>query len=269
MVDLQPKVKRTDAIQSFDSQQTPIIRLTDSDGFTGTGYTYTIGQGGEAIMSLLKETLAPKLMGADADAIEKVWRDLLFTTHATSVGAITSLSLAAIDTALWDLKCRRAETPLYKMLGGAKDSVPLYTTEGGWLHLSADDLVADALEAKSQGFAGSKVKIGKQHLSEDRVRLAAVREAVGENYEIMVDANQGFSLSEAIRRSKMLEEFNIGWFEEPMPGDDVSAHAQLAKHSHVPIAVGESLYSISQFKDYLQAGAASIVQVDVARVGGM
>ena len=269
MVDLQPKVKRTDAIQSFDSQQTPIVRLTDNDGFSGIGYTYTIGQGGGAIMSLLEETFVPNLMGTDPEAIEKIWSDLLFATHATSVGAITSLSLAAIDTALWDLKCRRAELPLYKMLGGAKDSVPLYTTEGGWLHLSVDDLVADAVQAKSQGFAGSKIKIGKKHLSEDRARLAAVREAVGENYEIMVDANQGFSLSEAIRRSKMLEALNIGWFEEPMPADDIAAHTQLAKHSHVPIAVGESLYSISQFKDYLQAGAASIVQADVARIGGI
>ena len=269
MVDLKPKVRRTDAIQSFDSQQTPIVRLTDSDGFTGIGYSYTIGQGGQAIMSLLRETLVPNLIGADANTIEKLWRDLLFSTHATSVGAITSLSLAAIDTALWDLKCRRAQLPLYKMLGGAKDSVPLYTTEGGWLHLSVDDLVTDAVHAKSQGFAGSKVKIGKRHLSEDKARLMAVREAVGDNYEIMVDANQGFSLSEAIRRAKMLEEFNIGWFEEPMPADDVAAHAQLAAHSHVPIAVGESLYSISQFKDYLQSCAASIVQVDVARIGGI
>ncbi len=269
MVDLQPRVKRTDAIQSFDSQQTPIIRLADSEGFSGIGYSYTIGQGGEAIVSLLNETLLPNLMGADADSIERIWRDLLFTTHATSVGAITSLSLAVIDTALWDLKCRRAQLPLYRQLGGAKDNVRLYTTEGGWLHLSVDELVTDAVQAKSEGFAGSKIKIGKKHLSEDRERLNAVREAVGDNYEIMVDANQGFSLSEAIRRSKMLEEFNVGWFEEPLPADDVAAHAQLALHSHVPIAVGESLYSISQFKDYLQAGAASIVQVDVARIGGI
>ncbi len=269
IVDLKPKVKRTDAIQSFDSQQTPMVLITDADGFTGTGYSYTIGQGGEAIMSLLKETLVPRLIGADADSIEKIWRDLLFSTHATSVGAITSLALAAIDTALWDLKARRANLPLYKLAGGAKDSVPLYTTEGGWLHIPVEDLVADAVNAKAAGFSGSKIKIGKRHLAEDRERLKAVREAVGDDYDIMVDANQGFSLSESIRRAAMLEQFDIGWFEEPMPADDVAAHAHLAKHTSVPVAVGESLYSISQFKDYLHAGAASIVQVDVARIGGI
>ena len=96
-----------------------------------------------------------------------------------------------------------------------------------------------------------------------------MRDAVGPAYEIMVDANQGFTLSEAIRRAPMLERHGIGWFEEPLPADDVSGHVELSRRTSVPIAVGESLYSLSQFKDYLQAGAASIVQVDVARIGGI
>jgi len=269
MVDLKPKVRRTDAIQSFDSQETPIVRITDVDGVTGTGYTYTIGQGGPAIMSLLKETLVPRLIGQDAENIEAIWRDLLFSTHATAVGAITSLALAAVDTALWDLRCRRAGLPLFRMLGGAKDNVPVYTTEGGWLHIEADALVADALEAQAKGFLGSKVKIGRPHLSEDRERLRAVRDAVGPRYEIMVDANQSFTRAEATRRARMLEELEIAWFEEPMPADDVLEHARLAASTSVPIAVGESMYSISQFKDYLVSGGASIVQVDVARIGGI
>lgn len=269
MVDLKPKVTRTDAIQSFVSQETPFVRITDTDGATGLGYTYTIGQGGPAIMSLLKETLVPQLIGQEAEDIGRLWRDLLFSTHATAVGAITSLALAAIDTALWDLRCKRANLPLWRMLGGAKPSVPMYTTEGGWLHIPTEDLVADALNAKSLGFAGSKVKIGRPHLSEDRARLKAVREAVGDSYEIMVDANQSFSRAEATRRAKVLEEFGIAWFEEPMPADDVMEHALLAASTSVPIAVGESMYSLSQFKDYLVTGGASIVQVDVARIGGI
>ena len=269
MVDLKPKVRRSDAIQSFDSQETPIVRVTDADGAIGTGYSYTIGTGGSAIIALLRDTLAPRLLGREAEAVENLWRDLLFCTHATSVGAITSLALAAIDTALWDLRCRRADLPLWRMAGGAKTDVPLYTTEGGWLHIETQALVDDALAAQAQGFAGSKVKIGRPHLSEDRKRLCAVREAVGDAYEIMTDANQGFSLPEARRRVRVLEEAGIAWFEEPMPADDVAAHAQLAAGTHVPIAVGESMYSLSQFKDYLVAGACSIVQADVARIGGI
>lgn len=269
MVDLPPKVVRTDAIQSFVSQETPIVRITDAEGATGTGYSYTIGTGGPAIISLLKETLAPLLIGREAEEIGGIWRDLLFATHATAFGAITSLALAAIDTALWDLRCRRAGLPLWRLAGGAKESVPLYSTEGGWLHLPVEALVEDALAVEEEGFSGAKVKVGKPSIAEDRVRLAAVRHAVGEGFSIMVDANQSFSLAEALRRADMMADFHIHWFEEPMPADDIGAHRVLARQSRVPIAVGESMYSLGQFKDYLDQGACSVVQADVARVGGI
>ncbi|GAB5430904.1 MAG: mandelate racemase/muconate lactonizing enzyme family protein [Epibacterium sp.] len=269
MIDLKPKVERVDAIQSFVSQETPIVTIHDSDGASGTGYSYTIGTGGPSVMALLEQTLVPALIGKDADRIDGIWRDLLFLTHATAVGPITALALAAIDTALWDLRCKKMGLPLWKAAGGSRDRIPLYSTEGGWLHLETATLVEDALAMKEQGFRGSKIKIGRAHLSEDRARLGAVRAAVGDSYEIMTDANQGFTLSEAIRRAKVLEEFGIGWFEEPLPADDVLSHQELSRRTHVPIAVGESMYSLSQFKDYLQAGAAQIVQVDVARIGGI
>lgn len=269
MIDLKPKVKRTDAIQSFVSQETPIVTIHDSDGASGTGYSYTIGTGGPSVIALLEKTLVPALIGKDADRIDGIWRDLLYRTHATTVGAITSLSLAAIDTALWDLKSRKTGTPMWKLAGGSRPEIPVYTTEGGWLHLPTEALVDDALAMKAKGFRGSKVKIGSEHISMDEARLGAVRHAVGPGYEIMTDANQSFSLSEAIRRAAMLERHGIAWFEEPMKADDVGAHAELARRTSVPIAVGESMYSLSQFKDYLQTGAASIVQADVARVGGI
>jgi hypothetical protein len=187
MVDLVPKVKRTDAIQSFVSQETPIVTITDSDGATGAGYSYTIGTGGSSVMRLLADHLAPRIIGKDADQIEAIWRDLEFFTHATTVGAITSIALAAIDTALWDLRARKQGLPLWKLAGGAKDRCPLYTTEGGWLHIETAALVDDALQAQAKGFRGSKVKIGRPHGSEDFARLSAVRKAVGDSYEIMTD----------------------------------------------------------------------------------
>ena len=269
MVDLVPKVKRTDAIQSFVSQETPLVTITDADGAQGTGYSYTIGTGGPAVMSLLRDTLIPRLIGREAEEIEAIWRDLLFVTHATAVGAITSLALAAIDTALWDLRCKRAGLPLWRMAGGAKPVIPLYSTEGGWLHIETAALVEDALAVKEQGFAGAKVKVGKPLLAQDRARLAAVRAATGDDFRLMVDANQSFHYHEALLRSHMLADLGITWFEEPMPADDLTGHSRLAAASRVPIAVGESLYSPGQFADYLRAGACSIVQVDAARVGGI
>ena len=269
LVELKPKVERTDAIQSFVAQETPIVRVFDREGGVGTGYSYTIGTGGSSIMTLLADYLAPRLVGRDAEHVEAIWRDLLFHTHATSVGAITALALAALDTALWDLRCRRAGLPLALLAGGAKSSCALYTTEGGWLHLAPSALVDEALRAKAEGFGGTKIKIGRPHVAEDVARLCAVRDAVGADWDIMTDANQGFTLAEAMRRARHLETLDVAWLEEPLPADDIAGHVELARHTSVPIAVGESLYSLSQFKDYLQAGACSVVQADVARIGGI
>src|SRR5438105_9502888 len=162
-VDLAPKVVRTDAIQSFVTQETPIVRITCNDGAVGVGYTYTIGTGGSSVMALLRDHLAPRLIGRDAREIEAIWKDLFFHTHATAVGAITSLALAAIDTALWDLKARRAGEPLWKVAGGAQARVPVYTTEGGWLQLPVETLVQETVAAKAAGFRGAKLKVGKPH----------------------------------------------------------------------------------------------------------
>ena len=268
MVDLQPKVKRVDAIQSFVSQETPIVRITDADGVVGTGYSYTIGTGGHSVMELLKRTLAPALIGREALKIERIWRDLLFLTHATSVGAITSIALAAIDTALWDLKARKVGLPLYLLAGGAQSEIPLYTTEGGWLHLETAALVEDALKAKAGGFGGAKLKVGRP-IHEDVRRIAAVREAVGEGFEIFTDANQKFNVDEAIRRAHAYEPLDLGWLEEPLTADDIEGHVRLNAHTSIPIAVGESLYSILHFREYLERHACSVVQVDAGRIGGI
>ncbi|MER9233047.1 mandelate racemase/muconate lactonizing enzyme family protein [Mesorhizobium sp. M0622] len=269
MVDLVPKVKRTDAIQSFVSQETPIVTITDADGAVGTGYSYTIGTGGSSVMRLLADHLAPRLIGRDADMIEAIWHALEFATHATTIGAITAIALAAVDTALWDLRAKKQNLPLWKLAGGAKDRCPLYTTEGGWLHIETEALVEDALAAKTKGFRGSKVKIGKPHGCEDLARLTAVRQAVGDSYEIMTDCNQGFSVDEAIRRAERLRELDLAWIEEPLPADDIDGHVRLSNATSTPIAIGESLYSIRHFREYMQKGACSIVQVDVGRIGGI
>jgi L-alanine-DL-glutamate epimerase-like enolase superfamily enzyme len=267
--DLKPKVKRTDAIQSFELQETPMVRVTDADGVTGTGYSYTIGTGGSSVVNLLDDHLVPLLIGREADDIERIWRDLFYRVHATTVGALTSIALAAIDTALWDLRARRTGLPLHRLAGGAKAEIELYYTEGGWLHLEDAELVEEAMRAKERGFGGTKIKVGRPHVAEDMRRIAAVRDKVGADWEIMTDANQGFTLDEAIRRVRRYQDLDVAWFEEPMHADDVRAHQRLAASTSVPIAVGESMYSMSQFKDYLQSGACSIVQVDVGRIGGI
>ncbi|MDQ1556900.1 MAG: hypothetical protein QOI02_1902, partial [Actinomycetota bacterium] len=260
---------RQDAVQSFAKQETIVVDITTDDGLSGTGYAYTIGTGGHSVLALLRHSLLPQLIGQDSRDIEGLWRMLHNSTRATTVGVITSLALAAVDTALWDLRCLSAGQPLWRMAGGASRSVPLYDTEHGWLQLPTDELVAGAVAAKRNGWGGTKIKVGKPSAVEDAERLRAVREATGPAFDIMIDANQSFTSAEAIRRAAAFSDLDLFWFEEPLPADDVSGHVRLAESTTIPVAVGESMYSIGQFRDYLQRGAASIVQPDVARIGGI
>ena len=261
---------RTDAIQAFVSQETPIVRVHDADGAVGTGYSYTIGTGGSSIVRLLHDHLAPELIGRDAEADRgdlagppvpdprhagrrrsPRWRSPPSTPRSGTCAAV------------------KAGLPLHVMAGGAQERVPLYTTEGGWLQLEPDALVergagrqgARLLRLQGQGRPAAR--------REDVARLAAVREAVGPGFEIMVDANQAFTVDEAIRRARLYEPLDLAWLEEPLPAEDLGGHVRLAAGTTLPIAVGESIYSLSHFREYLQRGACSIVQADVARIGGI
>ncbi len=260
---------RTDAVQSFIGQETIFVRLGTEDGLEGRGYSYTIGTGGTAVLEMLQDYLLPTVVGADAARPEALWDQLRTSTLATMIGPITTLALAAIDTAAWDLRARALGLPLWQLAGGAQDCVPLYDTEGGWLHIEVDELVANAVAAVGRGFEGVKVKIGKPRAADDVARIAAVRDAVGPGTAVMVDANQGLTRDEALRRAHLLEPFDLTWIEEPLPADDVEGHVLLARSTSIPVAVGETLYSLGQFREYLARGAASVVQPDVARIGGI
>ncbi len=269
LCDVKVERPRTDAIQAFVKQETILVEIETDEGLSGTGYAYTIGTGGRAVRELLQCDLLHLLIGEDARQIEALWQKLFWATHGTTVGVTTSLALAAVDTALWDIRCLAANQPLWMLAGGVSPRIPLYDTEGGWLHLTTEELVAAAVLSRDQGWPGVKLKIGKPDLVEDAERLQAVRAAVGPRMHIMVDANQSMTFSQAKRWAHMLEQADVFWFEEPLPADDITGHARLASSTSLPIAVGESLYSVSHFREYLAAGAAGVLQVDAARIGGI
>jgi L-alanine-DL-glutamate epimerase-like enolase superfamily enzyme len=268
LVDVAVERVRTDAVQSFAKQETVFVDIGTDDGGTGTGYSYTIGTGGRAVVALLRHSMLPLLIGKDPRRVEAVWQELFAANRSTTVGAITSLALAAVDTALWDWRCLDAGLPLWLYAGGAKDRIPLYDTEGGWLHLDVEELIAGAKASQAAGWPGIKLKLGRSPVS-DAERLAAVRSAVGPELDLMVDANQSLTAPDAIHCARLLEPYDPYWFEEPLPADDVSGHVAVAAATSTPVAVGESLYSVTQFAEYLSRRAAGVVQVDVARIGGI
>lgn len=259
---------RTDAVQAFVKQETVFVEV-EAGSVVGIGYSYTIGTGGRAVLELLRTDLLHLLLGQDARQIEAIWQRLFWTTHATAVGPITALALAAVDIALWDLRGKATGLPLWLMAGGAHTRLPLYDTEGGWLHLSVDELAGQARRSQERGWHGVKLKVGKPDAVEDFERLSAVRQAVGPAMHLMIDANQSLTYPEAKRRAHLFEPLNLFWFEEPLPAEDISGHARLAAATSIPIAVGESIYSPSHFREYLTCGGAGIIQPDVARIGGI
>ena len=269
LANLPPLVERTNSVRTMSRQETPLVRIVDADGAAGVGYSWTHGAGGSSVIALLRDHLAPRLIGREADRIEAIWHDLFRATHALAIGPVTALAIAPIDVALWDLKGRRAGESLWRMAGGHRESIPAYTTDGGWLQFDVPTMVANAQRTRGEGFGGTKLKVGKPTLGEDLARIRAVRNAVGDDFDLMVDANQCFSIAEGTRRARAFEECNLRWLEEPLPAEDVQGHAQMRAGTSIPIANGESLYHPGQFRDYFARAACSITQPDVARVGGI
>ncbi|MDP3062102.1 MAG: mandelate racemase/muconate lactonizing enzyme family protein [Chloroflexota bacterium] len=260
---------RVDAIQSVEAVEMPVVEVTTDSGLTGVGFTYTIGKGGPAVASFIQHDLAPLALGEDPLNTERVWQKLWWGTHWVGRGGVSSLGISAVDIALWDIKARHAGMSLHQLLGGARDRMPVYSTDGGWLQLSEAELVEQSVAFLEQGFVAVKMKLGKPDGAEDVRRARAVRKAIGDDAKLMADVNMGWKPHQAIDMARRLEEFNLGWLEEPCENDDVSGHARLARSTTIPIALGESLYNRYVFKEYIEAGAVSIVQADVGRVGGI
>ena len=262
-----PDRVRIDAIQEFAAMELPVVEVFTDEGLSGAGFTYTIGKGGRAVRRFIEDELVPLTLGEDPLCVERVWQRCWWGTHWVGRGGISTLAMAALDNALWDLKARYANLPLHKLLGGARDRMPVYCTDGGWLQLSEEELVDQSVHFLEQGFKAIKIKVGKPGAVEDIRRVRAVRKAIGDDAKLMVDANLVWTPYQAIAMARRLEEFNLFWLEEPCEADDVGGHARLARSTSIPIALGENLYNRYVFKEYIEQGAVGIIQADAARLG--
>jgi L-alanine-DL-glutamate epimerase-like enolase superfamily enzyme len=264
-----PHRTMSDSIQALTQIQLIVVGIRTDDGAEGLGYSYTIGVGGSAAAAFARDELTPLLLGQPALDTEALWQRLWWGTNSVGRGGLGALGRAAVDIALWDLKARAANLPLARLLGGARDRLPVYTTDGGWLNFPPEQLVEEATAAVARGFTGIKIKVGKPSAAEDARRVAAVRQAIGPDVALMVDANQAWTAAEAIRRAEHLAEFDLAWLEEPLIADDVGGHARVRQAVRVPLAVGETLYSSHAFREYVERGAVDIMQPDVGRIGGV
>lgn len=245
---------------------TAVVR--DADGGEGMGYTFTVGRNGGAIANIISSDMAGIVVGLDADLIEAIWNRLWWETHYGGRGGPTVLALSAVDMALWDLKARRQLQPLWKLLGGFSDRVPCYA--GGIdLDLPLPQLLAQTDRNLARGFRAIKMKVGRKRLSEDVERVAAMRKHLGGDFPLMVDANMKWTVDEAIRAARAFAPFDLTWFEEPISPDDVAGHARVVREGGLPIAAGENLRTLWDFKHLIASGGVTYPEPDVTNCGGI
>jgi L-alanine-DL-glutamate epimerase-like enolase superfamily enzyme len=244
------------------------VRLRDDDGAQGVGYTYTVGTGGAAVHALIARDLTPRLIGRDAERIEEIWQVMWWALHYGGRGGAQALAMSAVDIALWDLRARRAERPLWRVLGGFDPRVPCYA--GGIdLDLSVDALLRQTDDNLARGFRAIKLKVGRPSLREDVERVRAMRAHLGAEFPLMADANMRWSVDEAIRAARALREFDPVWLEEPTSPEDVPGHVRIVREGGLPIAAGENLHTLAEFRQLIAAGGVTFPEPDVTNCGGV
>ncbi len=210
------------------------------DGFEGVGFSYSKRAGGQGIYAHAKE-IADNLLGEDPNDIDKIYTKLLWAGASVGRSGMAVQAISPIDMALWDMKAKRARLPLAKLLGAHRDSVQCYNTSRGFLHTPLEQVLKNVVISRENGIGGIKIKVGQPNTAEDIRRLTAVRQALGDDFPLMVDANQQWDRETAIRMGRKMEAFNLVWIEEPLDAYDVEGHAALATALDTPIATGEML----------------------------
>ena len=243
-------------------------RLRTDTGQEGVGWTFTVGAGGTAIAAFLADDLLPIASGLDPALVERAWQTLHGTVRDAAPGGLALLALSAVDVALWDLKAQAAGEPLYRLLGASRDRAEAYGS-GINLNLPIPDLLAQFRRWKARGFRAFKMKVGSDDPRTDVERVRAVREEIGPDAVLMLDANQKWTAGEAAQRVRAFEPYDPYWIEEPLPAEDVGGHAWLRARIGCPVALGENLFSAAAFNEFLRLDAVDVVQPDVARVGGI
>ena len=245
-----------------------LAEIQTASGIIGTGFSYVTRTGGHGKFAHACE-IAPNIIGEDANDIQKIYTKMLWAGASVGRSGLATQALSAIDTALWDAKAKRARLPLAKLLGSHHHGLDVYNSSGGYLHTPLNEVLENASRSLERGIGGLKLKVGQPDPSEDIKRVQALRKHVGDEVPIMVDANQQWDRPTAQRICRELEEFQLTWIEEPLDAYDVIGHKQLKQALVTPIATGEMLTSVAEYRPFIDQQAIDILQPDIPRVGGV
>jgi L-alanine-DL-glutamate epimerase-like enolase superfamily enzyme len=254
------------SIHNITSLENVLLEI-DAGGFTGIGYAFAFTSGQAKAIHAMVEDLAETLVGQDALAIRSHWQKLWNRINMIGQAGPPVMALSAIDTALWDILAQRANLPLYQLLGAYRNEVPVYVS-GGWITDPIEVWIQEATSLQERGFSNYKIRIGSPDWQRDVERVRLLREALGDGMNIMVDANQNWSVEVAIRAGRELERYGVNWFEEPVRVQDIQGSAKVAAELNIPLATGETVFTRHGLLPVIQAAAGDVLMLDLARYGG-
>ena len=241
-----------------------LVKIETDAEITGIGLG-DVGTIGRAVVERLK----PELIGEDPLNVERLWHKM-WVPKLIGRRGLTTRAISAIDIGLWDLRAKVAGMPLYKLLGGYRDRVPTYIAGGYYEEgKGLKELAEEMIENVEMGAKAIKMKVGAVSTREDAERVKTVREAIGPDVKLMVDANCAYRYYEAIQLAKRIEEYDPFWFEEPVAPDDYEGHRKLAAVTTIPIATGENEYTRYGFRDLIAQQAVAILNADAVILGGV
>lgn len=259
-----------DAQHYIPARQALIVRVYTDEGIVGIGESASFGGPMVSTKTVIDKELAPFFIGEDPFHIERLWEKVYQTTIQHGRKGIVIAALSGIDIAIWDILGKATNTPLYKLLGASRDKVAAYASCGFYSEQKGiQELCVEMETAISKGHKMVKMKVGGLSIQEDYNRIKAVREAIGGDIDLAIDANSNWTVPEAMQMSRKVEDLNIRWIEEPVAVDDIEGSARVANQTIIPIAGYEQEVSRFGFKHLIEKNAIHIVQPDVIWSGGI
>jgi D-arabinonate dehydratase len=259
------------SIKTLTHREHLLVRIESDAGVEGVGFCLQ-DISGKAAKAAMDELLAPMIIGEDPRNINKIWERLYWQTVRAGRRGNLLHALSAIDIALWDHQAKLANMPLYKLLGAYREEAPCYAS-GGYYYDGMDMLPKLEEEVKGyieQGFTAIKMKVGRLDPPREAERVKFVREIIGPEVKLMIDANQAYlDVNACMDLCRRVEAYGITWFEEPLPVDMIEAHVRLRKQTSIPLATGEVAATRWEFQDLIRSGALDYVQPDATMCGGV
>lgn len=268
-IPVKPDQDVSDSTWKLETMGYVVVRITTEDGITGFGYTYDVA--GEAVRELITKTMSRVVVGRNPFETEAIWTDVMNLMRGVGRKGLVLCALSIIDIALWDIKGKAMDMPLYRLLGGNRTSVPVYAS-GGWTSYSEHELLEEVDRFKDLGYTKIKMKVGVdfgQSPKTDIRRIRAVRNHLGDDIDLMIDANNAWDASTAIKVAYALSDCNLFFFEEPVIADDIPGLATVKSKITIPVATGEQEYTKYGARDLILGGAVDILQMDVTKCGGI